>query len=164
MGQLVNEAKEEVEAALAAARRPSQGGGRPDCEAGRRDFPGEPAGEHAPAQVVEEEIVDIFVSMGFSVAEGPEIEDDYHNFAALNFEPDHPARDTQDTLFLAAGPDALLRTHTSPVQIRVMAEQQPPLRVLVPGTVYRRDELDPTHSPMFQQIEGHGRRDGNLAD
>jgi phenylalanyl-tRNA synthetase alpha chain len=107
-----------------------------------------------PLRQVEDEIVAIFVAMGFSVAEGPEIEDDFHNFAALNFPADHPARDVQDTLFLAVADDTLLRTHTSPVQIRVMRTQQPPLRVLVPGTVYRRDELDPTHSPMFQQIEG----------
>jgi phenylalanyl-tRNA synthetase alpha chain len=88
------------------------------------------------------------------VAEGPEIEDDFHNFGALNFPPDHPARDMQDTLFVAAGHDLLLRTHTSPVQIRVMRAMKPPLRAVMPGTVYRRDELDPTHSPMFQQIEG----------
>jgi phenylalanyl-tRNA synthetase alpha chain len=107
-----------------------------------------------PLRAVEEEIVDIFVSMGFRVAEGPEIEDDFHNFGALNFPADHPARDMQDTLFVDAGPDLLLRTHTSPVQIRVMRATKPPFRVVVPGTVYRRDELDPTHSPMFQQIEG----------
>jgi phenylalanyl-tRNA synthetase alpha chain len=91
--------------------------------------------------------------MGFRVAEGPEIEDDFHNFGALNFPPDHPARDAQDTLFVDAGPGLLLRTHTSPVQIRVMQSTPPPLRIVAPGTVYRRDELDPTHSPMFQQIE-----------
>jgi phenylalanyl-tRNA synthetase alpha chain len=113
-----------------------------------------PRGHVHPLRAVEDEIVDVFVSMGFRVAEGPEIEDDFHNFAALNFPPDHPARDMQDTLFLAAGDDLLLRTHTSPVQIRVMRTTPPPLRVVVPGTVYRRDELDPTHSPMFQQIEG----------
>ena len=112
-----------------------------------------PRGHMHPLRAVEEEVVDVFVSMGFRVAEGPEIEDDFHNFGALNFPPDHPARDTQDTLFLA-GEDRLLRTHTSPVQIREMRRAAPPLRVVVPGTVYRRDELDPTHSPMFQQIEG----------
>jgi phenylalanyl-tRNA synthetase alpha chain len=159
VGALVNEAKEAVEAGLATAatRLASEGLARRLAE-DRIDvtLPGRarPRGHMHPLRVVEEEIVDIFISMGFSVAEGPEIEDDYHNFAALNFEPDHPARDTQDTLFLATGSDALLRTHTSPVQIRVMRERQPPLRVIVPGTVYRRDELDPTHSPMFQQIEG----------
>jgi len=113
-----------------------------------------PRGHMHPLRAVEEEIVDVFVSMGFRVAEGPEIEDDFHNFGALNFPPDHPARDTQDTLFVAAGDDTLLRTHTSPVQVRVMRTTKPPLRVVVPGTVYRRDELDPTHSPMFHQVEG----------
>jgi phenylalanyl-tRNA synthetase alpha chain len=107
-----------------------------------------------PLRALEEEIVDIFVAMGFGVAEGPEIEDDFHNFQALNFPPDHPARDMQDTLFVALGDQALLRTHTSPVQIRAMRATRPPLRLIMPGTVYRRDELDPTHSPMFQQIEG----------
>ena len=115
---------------------------------------GRPRGHVHPLRAVEDEIVDIFVAMGFRVAEGPEIEDDFHNFEALNFPPDHPARDTQDTLFVDAGGDRLLRTHTSPVQIRVMRRPKPPLRVVAPGTVYRRDELDPTHSPMFQQIEG----------
>ncbi|HLY39049.1 MAG TPA: phenylalanine--tRNA ligase subunit alpha [Candidatus Binatia bacterium] len=114
-----------------------------------------PRGHRHPLRQVEEEIVDIFVAMGFRVAEGPEIEDDEHNFGALNFPPDHPARDTQDTLFVAGGgDDLLLRTHTSPVQIRVMRATKPPLRVVVPGAVYRRDELDPTHSPMFHQVEG----------
>jgi len=113
-----------------------------------------PRGHRHPLRQVEEEIVDIFVAMGFRVAEGPEIEDDEHNFGALNFPPDHPARDTQDTLFVAGGDDLLLRTHTSPVQIRVMRATKPPLRIVVPGAVYRRDELDPTHSPMFHQVEG----------
>jgi phenylalanyl-tRNA synthetase alpha chain len=114
-----------------------------------------PRGHRHPLRQVEEDIVDIFVAMGFRVAEGPEIEDDEHNFGALNFPPDHPARDTQDTLFVAGGgDDLLLRTHTSPVQIRVMRATKPPLRVVVPGAVYRRDELDPTHSPMFHQVEG----------
>jgi phenylalanyl-tRNA synthetase alpha chain len=92
--------------------------------------------------------------MGFSVADGPEIEDDFHNFGALNFEADHPARDMHDTFFVDAGDDALLRTHTSPVQTRTMRTQQPPLRVIAPGTCFRRDDPDPTHSPMFQQLEG----------
>jgi phenylalanyl-tRNA synthetase alpha chain len=92
--------------------------------------------------------------MGFQVVEGPEIEDDFHNFGALNVPPDHPARDMQDTFYLAGDDEALLRTHTSPVQIRCMQAMRPPLQVIVPGTVYRRDDLDATHSPMFQQVEG----------
>jgi phenylalanyl-tRNA synthetase alpha chain len=89
--------------------------------------------------------------MGFEVARGPDIEDDYHNFAALNIPADHPAREMQDTFFL--GPEVVLRTHTSPVQIRVMESRQPPLQIVVPGTVYRCDD-DVTHSPMFVQLEG----------
>src|SRR5438045_1135792 len=98
--------------------------------------------------------------MGYSVAEGPEIETDYYNFEALNFPPDHPARDTQDTLFIAGQEKKrqrdryLLRTHTSPVQIRAMQKQPPPIRVVIPGKVHRADTADATHSPIFHQIEG----------
>jgi len=104
-----------------------------------------------PITQTRDELVDIFVSLGFSVAQGPDIEDDYHNFTALNVPPDHPARDMQDTLFVGNG--YLLRTHTSPVQIRVMEAQRPPLRIIAPGAAYRHD-YDATHSPMFHQIEG----------
>jgi len=158
VGALVNEVKDAIEAELASAtvRLERERLARSVAEE-RLDvtLPGraQPRGHVHPLRAIEDEIVGIFVSMGFRVAEGPEIEDDFHNFGALNFPPDHPARDTQDTLFLA-GDDRLLRTHTSPVQIREMRRSKPPLRVVVPGTVYRRDELDPTHSPMFQQIEG----------
>jgi phenylalanyl-tRNA synthetase alpha chain len=110
-----------------------------------------PRGSLHPLTQVQDEIVRIFVGLGFSVAEGPEIEDDYHNFEALNIPRDHPARDMQDTFYL--GEDILLRTHTSPVQIRTMQAQRPPVRVICPGRVYRRD-ADLTHSPMFHQVEG----------
>jgi phenylalanyl-tRNA synthetase alpha chain len=159
VGALVNEAKQVVEQHLAeaAARLGRERLSRSLAE-DRLDvtLPGRqrPRGHVHPLRMVEDEIVDIFVAMGFRVAEGPEIEDDFHNFEALNLPRDHPARDTHDTLFVAAGKDMLLRTHTSPVQIRVMVATQPPLRVIAPGTVYRRDDLDPTHSPMFQQVEG----------
>jgi phenylalanyl-tRNA synthetase alpha chain len=113
-----------------------------------------PRGHVHPLRAMEDEIVDIFVAMGFQVVEGPEIEDDFHNFEALNIPPDHPARDMHDTFYVAGADDVLLRTHTSPVQIRAMRGMQPPLRVIVPGTTYRRDDPDATHSPMFQQIEG----------
>jgi phenylalanyl-tRNA synthetase alpha chain len=100
---------------------------------------------------------EIFAELGYSVAEGPEAESDYHNFAALNFPADHPARDTQDTLFLDAvdgeGKPLVLRTHTSPVQIRTMLARKPPIRVICPGRVYRHDN-DLRHSPMFHQVEG----------
>ncbi len=105
---------------------------------------------HPVTQTIEE-ILDIFVALGFEVATGPDIEDDYHNFTALNFPPDHPARDMQDTFFVDGS--YLLRTHTSPVQIRVMETRTPPLRIVVPGATYRHDD-DLTHSPMFHQIEG----------
>jgi phenylalanyl-tRNA synthetase alpha chain len=110
-----------------------------------------------PLTIIRRKIEDIFREMGYAVADGPEIETDYYNFAALNFPPDHPARDTQDTLFLKTEPGdepRLLRTHTSPVQIRTMLAHKPPVRVLCPGRVYRKDEIDASHSPIFHQIEG----------
>ncbi len=103
-----------------------------------------------PVNLVIDEITEIFRSLGFSIAEGPDVEDDFHNFEALNFPADHPARDEQDTFFLTDG--RLLRTHTSPVQIRTMLERQPPIRILCPGRTYRKDN-DLRHSPMFHQVE-----------
>jgi phenylalanyl-tRNA synthetase alpha chain len=158
MGALANEVKTAVTAALDARRDGL------DADRLRRSLaeeridvtlPGRarPRGHVHPLRAMEDEIVDIFVSMGFGVVDGPEIEDDFHNFGALNVPPDHPARDMQDTFYLE-GDDVLLRTHTSPVQIRCMRAMRPPLQVIVPGTVYRRDDLDATHSPMFQQVEG----------
>ncbi len=99
-----------------------------------------------------QEMASIFTGMGFSVVQGPEVEDPFHNFEALNIPQDHPARAMQDTFYLAGG--SVLRTHTSPVQVRVMERQPPPVRVVCPGVVYRRDEVDATHSPMFSQVEG----------
>ena len=104
-----------------------------------------------PVTRVIREMAEIFGELGYSVAEGPEIETDYHNFEALNFPNDHPARDTQDTFFLENG--LLLRTHTSPVQIRTMLSRKPPIRVICPGRVFRNDN-DLRHSPMFHQVEG----------
>jgi phenylalanyl-tRNA synthetase alpha chain len=107
-----------------------------------------------------DEIVSVFVAMGYSVAEGPEVDSDYYNFEALNFPPNHPARDTQDTLFIAGQERRpqrdrlLLRTHTSPVQIRTMERLRPPVRVICPGKVHRNDAPDATHSPVFHQLEG----------
>lgn len=108
-------------------------------------------GTKHPVTLITEELVDIFSYLGFSVAEGPEIEEDFYNFEALNLPKDHPARDMQDTFYISD--NEVLRTHTSPVQIRSMLKHQPPLRIIAPGTVYRRDS-DITHSPMFHQIEG----------
>ncbi|PLX87372.1 MAG: phenylalanine--tRNA ligase subunit alpha [Desulfuromonas sp.] len=109
------------------------------------------SGSKHPVTLVTEEIVDIFSRLGFMVEEGPEIEQDFYNFEALNIPKDHPARDMQDTFYITD--DLVLRTHTSPVQIRTMMRHKPPVRVIAPGTVYRRDS-DLTHSPMFHQIEG----------
>lgn len=105
-----------------------------------------------PLTLVMDEIIDVFLGMGFEIARGPDIEDDYHNFEALNIPKDHPARDMQDTFFVSQ--DRLLRTHTSPVQIRVMEKRKPPLQIIAPGTVYRHDLPDATHSPVFHQVEG----------
>ena len=104
-----------------------------------------------PVTLVSDEVVEIFTRLGFAVEEGPEIEQDFYNFEALNIPKDHPARDMQDTFYISD--DRVLRTHTSPVQIRTMLNHKPPVRVIAPGTVYRRDS-DITHSPMFHQIEG----------
>jgi phenylalanyl-tRNA synthetase alpha chain len=106
-----------------------------------------------PLNVVKNEIIDVFKKIGFEVVTGPEIEDDWHNFTALNIAADHPARDMQDTFFLHQNPDIVLRTHTSPVQIRTMLNNKPPIRIITPGRVYRCDS-DTTHSPVFHQVEG----------
>jgi phenylalanyl-tRNA synthetase alpha chain len=157
VGEQTNRAKASVEAAIAARleglkaeeRRVTLQADRPDLTLpGRRPDPG----PVHPITRVTEEIIEVFEGLGFSVAEGPEVESDYYNFAALNFPDDHPARDMQDTFHV--GPDALLRTHTSPVQIRTMKAQRPPVRIICLGKVYRRDILDATHSPMFHQVEG----------
>jgi phenylalanyl-tRNA synthetase alpha chain len=108
-------------------------------------------GRFHPLTLIMDEIIDVFLGMGFEIARGPDIEDDYHNFEALNMPKDHPARDMQDTFFVSQG--RLLRTHTSPVQIRVMESRKPPLQIIAPGAVYRHDD-DATHSPMFHQVEG----------
>ncbi|MFA6572275.1 MAG: phenylalanine--tRNA ligase subunit alpha [Bacteroidota bacterium] len=111
-------------------------------------------GTFHPVQQIKRKMVDIFESMGFAVVEGPDIEDGYHNFDALNFAPDHPARDMQDTFFLKTGKDHLLRTHTSPVQIRVMKSQKPPIRCIMPGRVYRNEAISARSLAEFHQIEG----------
>jgi phenylalanyl-tRNA synthetase alpha chain len=155
MGALLNRVKDEIEARLAEALAAARAAARAARAQETIDItvPGcRPLlGRLHPLTQTNEALIDIFVRLGFSIAEGPEIEDDYHNFEALNFPPDHPARDMQDTFFVDGG--LVLRTHTSPVQIRVMESRSPPLRVLAPGVVYRHDS-DVTHSPMFHQIEG----------
>ena len=156
VGQEANRAKERIEEALAArleALKPEEH--RQSLASRRIDLtlPGRvtmPGAVH-PLIRVQDEIIGVFEGLGFSVAEGPEVESNYYNFAALNFPDDHPARDMQDTFHLSA--DTLLRTHTSPVQIRAMKAQPPPVRIICPGKTYRRDS-DNTHSPMFHQVEG----------
>jgi len=156
VGQEANRAKGEVERLIAEKADGLKRAERSRAlEAERLDLtlPGRrPAlGGLHPVTRVQDEIIEIFEGLGFSVAEGPEVETDYYNFSALNFPDDHPARDMQDTFHV--GPDTLLRTHTSPVQIRTMKSQRAPVRFIFPGKVYRRD-ADITHSPMFHQVEG----------
>jgi phenylalanyl-tRNA synthetase alpha chain len=156
VGQVVNRVRDELEAALTTAlsdARLSAQTARLQSERVDVTLPGRRStkGSKHPVTLVIEEVCEIFAGLGFGVAEGPEIEHDWYNFEALNFPPEHPARDMQDTFFVEN--DLLLRTHTSPVQIRTMLKQKPPLRIIAPGTVYRCDS-DATHSPMFHQIEG----------
>ena len=147
---LVNARKTDLEMAALNAR----------LEAEREDLTlpprFEPVGALHPVMQVFEELAAIFADMGFAVAEGPDIEDDFHNFTALNFPAGHPAREMHDTFFMkpaADGTRKLLRTHTSPIQVRAMLNSKPPIRVIAPGRVYRKD-WDATHTPMFHQIEG----------
>ncbi len=161
LGRLANELKQEIEARLAERREALEAAG-PQVEPVDVSLPGrEPAvGHRHPLTLMRERVEGIFLRMGYEVVEGLELEDDYHNFEALNMPPDHPARDMQDTLYLAspivsAGhPVTLLRTHTSGMQIRYMEAHPPPVRIIAPGRVYRRDNLDLTHTPMFAQVEG----------
>ncbi|MCJ7442184.1 MAG: phenylalanine--tRNA ligase subunit alpha [Thermoanaerobaculaceae bacterium] len=151
-GKALNDLKKLIEESLTAAQRVAEDPGK-RREAVDVTLPGRMpvVGAYHPVTLVRREIEEIFLRMGYSVADGPEAEDDWHNFEALNFPPDHPARDSQDTFFLKGG--LLLRTHTSPVQIRTMEETPPPIRVIIPGRVYRCDS-DLRHSPMFHQVEG----------
>jgi phenylalanyl-tRNA synthetase alpha chain len=162
LGRLANELREDIEIrlnsrseALARTRRPH---GAVDVTLPGR-LPG--LGHRHPLSILRDRIEAIFTRLGFLVIEGPELEDDYHNFEALNMPPEHPARDMQDTLYLASSlksaagsPASLLRTHTSGMQIRYMERHAPPVRLIAPGRVYRRDQFDLTHTPMFTQVEG----------
>jgi phenylalanyl-tRNA synthetase alpha chain len=164
VGQRVNQVKSLVEDVVAKAEDiPSSAGASAQAADGVDiTLPGirRPIGAEHPVIRTMNEIVSVFRYLGYSVEEGPVIETDYYNFEALNFPPNHPARDTQDTLFIArqeskpARDRLLLRTHTSPVQIRTMEKMKPPLRIVIPGKVHRNDPPDASHSPMFHQIEG----------
>ena len=162
LGRQANELKQQIEQAL-TERRAVLDSARGPAGAVDVTLAGRPVrlGHRHPLTVLREEIEQIFASLGFEILQGPEVEDDYHNFEALNMPPEHPARDMQDTLYLdqplptSAGPaGTLLRTHTSGMQIRYMETHEPPVRIIAPGLVYRRDTPDLTHSPMFQQVEG----------
>ena len=157
IGQLANEVRSFIEkrldekknALLSAARREQLKAEALDVTMAGRE---PQLGKTHPLTTVLDEIKDIFIGMGFSIAEGPEVEYDYYNFEALNIPKDHPARDTQDTFYI--NDNVVLRSQTSSVQVRVMEKQKPPIRVIAPGRVYRSDAVDATHSPVFHQIEG----------
>ncbi len=165
VGQRVNELKKKVEQAVESTLARIQTGesaGKLAAESLDITLPGirRPIGAEHPVIKTMNEIVRVFRNLGYSIEEGPEIETDFYNFESLNFPPNHPARDTQDTIFIA-GQDSkpqrdrlLLRTHTSPVQIRTMQKMKPPVRVVCPGKVHRNDAADATHSPVFHQVEG----------
>ena len=157
MGQLVNKAKAELEEAINnafAAFKKKAADEKIKAETLDITMPSKPAkkGGLHPLNVVLNDMIDIFQSMGFDVVDGPEVETDHYNFEALNVPQDHPARDMQDTFYLAE--NLLLRTQTSAAQIRTMENRKPPIKIICPGRVYRADEVDATHSPVFHQIEG----------
>jgi phenylalanyl-tRNA synthetase alpha chain len=162
LGQLVNQLKADIEARL-SDKLAAATAARPPAGAVDVTLPGRAPriGHRHPLTILREHIEAIFTRFGFLIIEGPELEDDYHNFEALNMPPEHPARDMQDTLYLASPvrsmvgtPATLLRTHTSGMQIRHMEKFQPPVRLIAPGRVYRRDDFDLSHTPMFTQVEG----------
>jgi len=155
-GKAINAAKQELEAVLTEVRGVLELKAALPKEPADFTLPGRrrPLGRLHPLTQVTDSIVRAFRKMGFAVADGPEIEDEVHCFDALNTPKDHPARDAQDTFFLDSNGRPLLRTHTSSVQIRVMEKTPPPIRIVVPGRVFRRDNADATHNPTFHQIEG----------
>ena len=157
IGQMANEVRAEIEAALTARVAEEKEKALNDRLAREKldvTMPGTPSrmGHQHPLTRAQREMEEIFIGMGFEIAEGPEVEYDYYNFKALNIPENHPARDTQDTFYITD--NILLRSQTSPVQVRVMEKQSPPIRVISPGRVYRSDALDATHSPLFHQMEG----------
>jgi phenylalanyl-tRNA synthetase alpha chain len=157
VGQLTNEVRGALETLLkerGAQLKEEETAQRLACETLDITMPGtaRPLGHKHPLSIVLDEVKEIFLGMGFSVATGPEVEWDYYNFEALGLPKGHPARDTQDTFYITD--NMLLRTQTSPVQMRWMEQHEPPIRIIAPGRVYRQDSVDATHSPVFHQIEG----------
>ena len=157
VGQLANEVRQQIETAIEETKKnlaAKEQEAKLASETIDVTMPGKKAvsGHQHPMNKVIDEICDIFIGMGYEIAEGPEVEKDYYNFEALNIPADHPAKDEQDTFYISK--DILLRTQTSPVQVRTMEKKNPPIRVVCPGRVYRADEVDATHSPVFHQLEG----------
>ncbi|MCQ4726207.1 phenylalanine--tRNA ligase subunit alpha [Anaerotignum faecicola] len=157
IGQLANEIRNDIETKIEEAKNKLaelEMKNRLEAESIDVTMPGkaEPSGHKHPMTTVIDEITNIFIGMGYSIAEGPEIEKDYYNFEALNIPANHPAKDEQDTFYINS--DIVLRTQTSPVQVRTMEKGSLPIRVVCPGTVYRSDNVDATHSPIFHQLEG----------
>lgn len=156
IGALANEVKEAIQTELDSRRvtlQAAQIQAKLEAETLDVSMPGvfRPQGNVHPLNAMADRVIDVFVGLGYTVAEGPEMETDYYNFEALNFLPDHPARDMQDTLYLPDG--NILRTHTSSVQIRYMENNDPPVRIVMPGRCYRRDTVDASHTAVFNQIE-----------
>ncbi|MDO5324712.1 MAG: phenylalanine--tRNA ligase subunit alpha, partial [Clostridia bacterium] len=157
MGQLVNDVRKALEEALdkrSAELKEREKQARLEAEAVDVTLPGpeRSAGSLHPMNIALNKMIDIFVGMGYEVVEGPEVEYDHYNFELLNIPKNHPARDAQDTFYV--DDNIVLRTHTSPVQARIMTTRKPPIRIICPGRVYRADEADATHSPVFHQMEG----------
>ncbi len=157
IGQLANQVRTQIESALEekkTALETAAAGAKLASEKIDVTMPGKKPvkGKKHPLITVLDDLKDIFIGMGFSIAEGPEVELDYYNFEALNIPKDHPARDTQDTFYIDE--KVVMRTQTSPVQVRTMEQQKPPIRIISPGRVYRSDAMDATHSPVFHQVEG----------
>lgn len=155
VGMRINQLKSAAEAKMNELRLSvaTQEEDQSDLDLTRTPYPVQLGARH-PISIVRNEIIDIFSRMGFSIAEGPEVEDDWHVFSSLNFAPDHPARDMQDTFFVEQQPDIVLRTHTSSVQSRVMETTKPPIRVICPGRVYRNEAISARAHCFFHQVEG----------
>ena len=155
MGQLINNLKQSVLQKIVQLKESVDQGSADVSSSIDLTLPAEnQIGSRHPLSIVKNEIIDIFSRIGFSVSEGPEIEDDFHNFSALNFPENHPARDMQDTFFIESDPEIMLRTHTSSVQIRVMENSQPPIRTLFPGRVFRNEAISARAHCIFHQVEG----------
>ncbi|NNE54974.1 MAG: phenylalanine--tRNA ligase subunit alpha [Flavobacteriales bacterium] len=156
LGQAINELRNSVESRIEDLKNSGSAGGE-SAEGGAdltRPSGALPIGSRHPVSLVRREMLEIFARIGFNIADGPEIEDDWHVFSGLNFPPEHPARDMQDTFFIEKDPDILLRTHTSSVQVRVMEKEEPPIRIVMPGRVFRNEAISARSHCIFHQVEG----------